>query len=344
MSGSIEQAIPMTVKSMLPAGVKNTLRKLKPRTKLQKDLELFILNGTRFTPPLTDFPPMVMLDTTTRCNLTCGHCPNSVLSKDTGFLGDMSDEIAHKVLEEIAREAPNTLTRLFDGGEPLVRKDIHKLIRFATERGIRNVSINTNGTMLVKKRRKEIIEAGLQHIEVSLDATTPETFLKIRESPLFDRVVENTLAYVEESKAFNPKNWVTVSFVLQTDNRHEEEAFKSFWEDKVDKVYIREYHQHNNYVDDHGLFKNHGNPYRHPCPFLWDRIIVFHDGRVRFCEFDWKAEHALGDITRQSLKEIWHGETYRKLRESHVHGTFCHEFCRECTDWRQVNWDGNRKK
>ena len=105
MSGSIKQAIPMSVKSMVPSGVKETLRKLKPRTRLQKDLELFVLDGIRFTPPLADFPPMVMLDTTTRCNLTCGHCPNSVLSKDKDFLGDMSDDIAHKVLDEIAREA-----------------------------------------------------------------------------------------------------------------------------------------------------------------------------------------------------------------------------------------------
>ena len=58
---------------------------------------------------------------------------------------------------------------------------------------------------------------------------------------LFDRVVENTLAYIKESKAHDPANRVTVSFVLQTDNRHEEEAFKAFWEGKADSVYIREY-------------------------------------------------------------------------------------------------------
>ncbi len=60
MSGPIEQAIPASLKSMVPAGMKDTLRKLKPRTRLQKDLELFVLNGTRFTPPLADFPPMVL--------------------------------------------------------------------------------------------------------------------------------------------------------------------------------------------------------------------------------------------------------------------------------------------
>jgi len=229
---------------------------------------------------------------------------------------------------------------LFDGGEPMIRKDLHEHVAYATQRGIRRVSINTNGTMLVAKRRQELIEAGLSHMEVSIDASTADTYLKIRRSPLFDRVVDNTLAYIEESKAHDPENQVTVSFVLQSDNRHEEQAFRDFWEPKVDRVYIREYHQHNDWVDDHGLFKKRGNPHRHPCPFLWNRLIVFHDGRVRFCEFDWRADHPIGDVRTQTLKEIWHSDAFRALRQQHVCGTFDHPFCKSCTDWRQVHWTG----
>ncbi len=329
-----------SIKRFLPDAVKRQVRRVQPKTKLQRDLELFVLNGTRFEPPLPDFPPMVMLDTTTRCNLTCEHCPNSALSEDKDFLGDMDDTVLFKCLDEIAAEAPDTLTRLFDGGEPMIRKDLHEHIAYATQRGIRRVSINTNGTMLVAKRRKELIEAGLSHMEVSIDATTPETYLKIRRSPLFDRVVENTLAYIEESKAHDSQNQVTVSFVLQSDNQHEEQTFRDFWEPKVDRVYIREYHQHNDWVDDHGLFKKRGNPHRHPCPFLWNRLIVFHDGRVRFCEFDWRADHPIGDVRTQTLKEIWHSDAFRELRQQHVCGTFEHPFCKSCTDWRQVHWTG----
>lgn len=344
MSGSITHVISASMKSMVPAGVKDTLRKLKPRTRFQKDLELFVLNGTRFTPPLPDFPPMVMLDTTSRCNLTCTHCPNSALSQEADFLGDMSNELIYRILDEIAVEAPGTLTRLFDSGEPLLRKDLHEHVGYAKQRGLQKVSITTNGTMLVEKRRKELIEAGMDHIEVSLDAASAETYLKIRMSPLYDRVVENTLSYIKESKAYNVNTRVTVSFVLQTDNRHEVEAFKKFWDGKVDNVYIREFHSHNDFVDDSGLYKNHGDPTRHPCPFLWDRIIISHNGDVRFCEFDWKGDHTISNAKEQTLKEIWHGDSYRALRESHIEGTFCHKFCKHCKDWRQVNWEGNRKK
>ncbi|MCZ6836567.1 MAG: radical SAM protein [Planctomycetota bacterium] len=338
---SVKELIPASLRKLVPDKIKRTIKdKLIVKTPLEKDVALFILEGKRFTPPLSDFPPMVMIDTTTRCNLTCEHCPNSALSEVKDFLGDMEDDLVYKILDEIAREAPDTLTRLFNGGEPLMRKDLKDHIQYAREKGIKAVSINTNGTMLVKSRRQGIIEAGLTHIEVSVDAFTPETYLKIRKSTLFDRVVQNTLDFIQESKAHNPENQVTVSMVLQTDNRHEHEQFLAFWEPKVDHVYIREYHQHNANVDDHGLFKNHGNPRRHPCPFLWDRIIVNHDGMVRFCEFDWMGEHALGDAKENTLKEIWQGEAFTRLRESHVEGTFCHEFCKNCTDWRQINWNG----
>jgi radical SAM protein with 4Fe4S-binding SPASM domain len=183
-----------------------------------------------------------------------------------------------------------------------------------------------------------LIESGLDHIEVSIDAVTPETYFKIRRSPMFERLVENTLAYIGESKAYNQNSRVTVSFVLQTDNQHEYKAFKQFWSGKADEVYIRRYHQHHNLVDNHGHFQEKHYKFRHPCPYLWDRIIIYHNGQIRFCESDWKAEHAIGNIQNQTIKEIWHGEIYCRLRQQHIDGIFAHPFCKVCTDWREVKW------
>jgi len=311
------------------------------KTRLQRDLEQFKEHGTRFAPPLTLFPPMVLIDTTTRCNLHCVHCPHSALAEEPGFIGDMDLDLCFKILDEIGAEASQTTVRLFDGGEPLMRQDLADLVRYAKNQGICWVSINTNGTLLSERRRKELIEAGLNHIEVSIDAATSETYEKIRCNRLFKKVVENTLHYIQESKAYNPRNQVTVSFVEQMDNRHELESFRSFWAEKADVVYVREYHRHHNMIENNGRIQAaEPEKRRWPCPYLWNRMSIHHDGRVRFCELDWRAEHMVGNVQTQSLKEIWRGEALSKLRQQHIEGTIEHSYCNDCEDWTSVRWEG----
>ncbi len=291
-----------------------------------------------FPPPVPDFPPMVMIDTTTRCNLACSFCPNSVLSAEPGFLGDMDLDLYRKIIDEVAREAPSTIVRPFDGGEPLMRKDLGELIGYAKRKGLQHVSINTNGIILTETRRRELVEAGIDHVEVSIDAASAETYRTVRGSPLFDRVVGNTLAWIEESKRADPRSRVTVSFIEQAANRHEKEAFFGFWSGRADVVSIREFHQHNGLVGLEGHVVEHGGKDRHPCPYLWKRIIVNHDGKVRFCEYDWKGDHPVGDARTQTLKEIWQSAAYRQLRQTHLDGDFDHPYCGPCQDWETVTW------
>ncbi len=339
-----ENALKQTIKRFTPTGIRRAYRKLFPAngishlTPQMKKLKLLKETGERFQPVLPDFPPMVRIETTTRCNLACTHCPNSVLSGNPDFLGDIDNELYFKIIDEIAAEAPDTVVRPFGGGEPLMKKDIAKLIKYASDKGVKHLGLNSNGLILIPKKRKELIEAGLSNLEVSIDAATKEAYRKIRQSDLFDRVVANTLAYIEESKAYNPSNIVTVSFVLQNDNRAEVDQFRDFWTGKADDVLIRDYHHHNELVDDHGRFKTRDFKYRPPCPFLWYRMSVHTDGTAKFCEYDWEGKHGIGDLKTHTIKEIWHGERLNALRREHVCGTFDYPFCNSCRDWKEVRW------
>jgi radical SAM protein with 4Fe4S-binding SPASM domain len=295
--------------------------------------------GTRFSPHVPEFPEMVLIEVTTRCNLSCVHCPHDELSSHEGFLGDINPVLYRKVIDEVA-EFPETWLRPFNGGEPLMRRDLPELIHYAKDKGIRQVGITSNGTLLGERMRRELVEAGLDHLEVSIDAATPETYLSIRRAPLFQKVVDNTLRFIEEAKRAGSNRTIIVSFVAQALNSHEIPAFEEFWRGKADAVTIREYHQHNNLVRAEGRAYARTMPHRHPCPYLFERLIVHHNGKVRFCESDWEASHPIGDAHTQTLKEIWHGDSYRRLRKQHIEGTFDHEFCKTCTDWHEVRWPG----
>jgi cyclic pyranopterin phosphate synthase len=74
------------------------------------------------------------------------------------------------------------------GGEPLVRRDLPKLVaRIARIGGIRDLAMTTNGTLLSRFAR-DLKDAGLTRLNVSLDSLNPERFAQITKSDLFRQV------------------------------------------------------------------------------------------------------------------------------------------------------------
>jgi radical SAM protein with 4Fe4S-binding SPASM domain len=67
------------------------------------------------------------------------------------------------------------------------------------------------------------------------------------------------------------------------------------------------------------------------CSHLWESLVITWDGHVVPCCYDYDAKETLGDITRQSLWEIWNGEAYRGLRRKGLDGCNDSPLCSGCT-------------
>lgn len=116
-----------------------------------------------------------------RCNFRCTYCmPAEVFGPDYAFL----QEECLLTFDEIER-----LAKLFismgvkkiriTGGEPLLRKDLPKLIaRLAKLDGLTDIGLTTNGIHLAKQA-KLLKEAGLQRVNISLDAIEDHIFQKL---------------------------------------------------------------------------------------------------------------------------------------------------------------------
>ncbi|OSY02170.1 hypothetical protein BTJ45_01233 [Bacillus mycoides] len=116
-----------------------------------------------------------------RCNFRCTYCmPAEVFGPDYAFL----QEEFLLTFDEIER-----LARLFismgvnkirlTGGEPLLRKDLPKLIaRLAKLEGLKDIGLTTNGIHLAKQA-KVLKDAGLKRVNISLDAIEDHVFQKI---------------------------------------------------------------------------------------------------------------------------------------------------------------------
>ena len=65
------------------------------------------------------------------------------------------------------------------------------------------------------------------------------------------------------------------------------------------------------------------------CHRLWTSITVLWDGRVSLCCLDYEGDIEMGDVNRQSLKEIINGELYQEVRKNHINGLFLDK-CSKC--------------
>jgi 12,18-didecarboxysiroheme deacetylase len=118
---------------------------------------------------------------TRRCNLKCLHCYSS--SRNIPYRDELTTEEGKALLADLATFGSPVI--LFSGGEPLIRRDLPELARFAVERGMRAV-ISTNGTLLTPERIRLFREIGLSYIGVSLDG--------LKETHDFFRGVPGTFA------------------------------------------------------------------------------------------------------------------------------------------------------
>jgi len=136
--------------------------------------------------------PVVVWNTTKRCNLYCEHC--YAAADCEGASNELSTAEGKALIDDLAEFGAPVL--LFSGGEPLVREDLPELVAHAADRGIRPV-LSTNGTLLTRERARELKRAGLQYAGVSVDGL-PERNDRIRgEDGAFDSAVRGIEACLD---------------------------------------------------------------------------------------------------------------------------------------------------
>src|SRR5271157_4717124 len=132
--------------------------------------------------PAAESPPVCLyLETTNRCNLLCTTCPRTYEELEPP--ADMSWELFTSIVDQI----PHLQRAVLHGvGEPMLVKSLPRMVRYLKDRGV-YVLFNTNGTVLNEKNGRALIEAGLDVLRVSLDASTRETFKAVRGKDYFER-------------------------------------------------------------------------------------------------------------------------------------------------------------
>jgi MoaA/NifB/PqqE/SkfB family radical SAM enzyme len=142
--------------------------------------------------PRHEQPPICLyLETTNRCNLLCTTCPRTYEELEPP--ADMSWELFTAIVDQL----PNLHRAVLHGvGEPMLVKCLPAMVRYLKARGT-YVLFNTNGTVLDERNGRALINAGLDELRVSLDASTAKSFKAIRGKNYFERILRNVRSFCE---------------------------------------------------------------------------------------------------------------------------------------------------
>lgn len=147
------------------------------------------------------------ISVTDRCNLRCIYC----MPEDVTFM-DRHELLSFEEIAEFVRAAvPLGIDKIrLTGGEPLMRRELPRLVRLLAEiPGIRDVGLTTNGLLLPGQAR-ELFEAGLRRINVSLDTLDPDRFRQMARRDGLDQVLAGIQAAREVGFAPIKINAVTI--------------------------------------------------------------------------------------------------------------------------------------
>ncbi len=171
----------------------------------------------------------IRISVTDRCNLRCTYCvpPNAVLKEKKSNLSP--DQIISVVKEGVNLGIKKI--RL-TGGEPLLRKDIFKIIKdIRSVNGVEEIALTTNGTLL-SKYAVDLKNSGLDRINISLDTLDPLLYKKLTGSENISVVIQG----IESVKNAGFKDTKINMVLIPGVNDKEIEKMKIFCRDKGVKL------------------------------------------------------------------------------------------------------------
>ncbi len=118
---------------------------------------------------------LVAWETTRNCNLACLHCRASATHGP--FSGELDTQAATRLLDQIAEVGESIV--ILTGGEPLLRPDIFEIARYGTQKGLRMV-MAPNGTLITETIVRQMLDAGIKRISVSVDGATRDSHDRFR--------------------------------------------------------------------------------------------------------------------------------------------------------------------
>jgi MoaA/NifB/PqqE/SkfB family radical SAM enzyme len=257
-----------------------------------------------------EYPRLVAIETTSRCNADCPFCPYSVRSREKS---QMSQELFEKIVEDCT-EFPLPAIEPFLNGEPFVDPNIMDRMEYIRSRLPKvQLRIYSNGYALSPKRIDGLCGLGVDHLYISLNTLDPQRYQSIMGLKL-ERTLDNVNYLTDSVRRHKVARRITLR-MTRTDETTlaEQEEFKKFCDSRHVRCFIV------------GLFNYKGDVHsslpvpKYPCEHI-ARLDIMSNGKAALCCMDQEGEYPLGDLRQQSVLEVYRGQASRHYQTMHRTG------------------------
>lgn len=271
-----------------------------------------------------DYPLLVDIELSTVCNL---HCPMCYTITDDFekyvHRGFMDFKLFKKIIDEIGGKVP--AIRLSLRGESTLHPDFIKCIHYAKQSGIKEVSTLTNASTLTSEYFEKMLLAGIDWITISIDGLK-DNYEAIRYPLKFDETLNKIKCIKQIKDKYEVKRPVIkIQGIWPALKDNVEEFYNTFlpYTDLIAFNPLIDYLDNDNNIIYDDNFS---------CPQLYQRMVVGVDGKVMPCSNDEMNRLCVGDINKESVYDIWHGDKLNFLRKGHAEycGFKNFELCKLC--------------
>lgn len=296
--------------------------------------------------PLGSLLPLLMplglcIEPTNLCNFRCVQCPVSLpeFKAAVGYTGNMDMKLYDKILAEAKAMGRLKNLNLYGDGEPLLNKNIAAMVRKAVDLNIaETIAITTNASLLTPVLSKELIESGLTYLRVSIYSVIKDKNRQITKSNIEPGQIYDN---IKEFKRLRDQNGARSPFIYikMIDTYSEEnQMFIDMYKDLADEINIETPMNWNGFnninlieqidpggnTDEtliQGFYKEKGRSgYKKICTTGFHSLNIKSNGDVVICIVDWNRGTKVGNVSIESLKQIWFGERLREFRNLHIRG------------------------
>jgi len=277
------------------------------------------------------YPDHVDLELSAACNMKCPMCytVTEAFKKSVPHV-NMDLDLFRKIVDELAEHRVYSI-RLSWRGEPTLNPHFVDCVRYAKQKGIREVDSLTNALRLTPEMFEELVDLRMDWLTISFDGVG-ETYEKIRAPAKFDDMVKKTRTFAEiKQRKRSGKPVVRIQGVWPAIAGNPEAYFDTF-EPIAEEISV-------NALLDY-LHKDTEIEYieNFVCPVPFQRLAIGSDGRAFMCINDELGRVPVGDAKTESIYEIWNGEPMRRVRDVHKQCKGYQTFapCRDCYQPRRT--------
>ena len=307
-------------KGLMPPYIKNSIKKLA--------MPIFVKKRLR---EWKGIPDIVLIENTNHCNAKCVMCPHGKMKRKKGT---MSFDLYKHIIDECVNLGIQRI-QIAGTGEPLLDPLLFERIRYAKNADIKEVNIFSNASLLNHENQELLLTSGVDLIFLSIDGFTSESYENIRVGLSFEVVKENVLSLLRGKKSKG--NYKPIIIVGGLRVKGDASAFlKNNFCEEINKlsdgIWVGEHgdvHDWSGNVE--GIHYRRVPWYNLPCRRLWDALSILWDGRVDLCCIDYEGTVNLGNIEKQSIRELWNEQRIKEVRGYHLNKQFEKiEICKNC--------------